>query len=83
MQLSEPLWRELESLDSKGFVRPTTAANGRLDTIRAHVGNETLDPNRPSFNLSTYVEVTKSGEEYLGLVNSLNAQQHNERSGQQ
>jgi hypothetical protein len=70
VQLSDPLWRELESLDAKGFVRPTAAANGRLDTIRARVGNETLDPNRPSFNLKDYVQVTEAGEEYLRLLSS-------------
>ena len=72
VQYSDPLWRELEALDAKGFIQPTNEiGGGRLDTIKRRFGHERLDPNRPFFNLSDYVEITPSGEEYVQLYNSV------------
>jgi hypothetical protein len=72
VQYGEPLWRELEELDAKGFIKPTDdIGRGRLNTIKARFGHESLDPNRPVFDLNDYVKITQSGEEYVQLYNSV------------
>jgi hypothetical protein len=68
VQYGEPLWKELEELDARGFIIPTSdIGKCRLDTIRRIYGAESLDPNRPTFNLRDYVQITSAGAEYLSL----------------